>query len=117
MSSKDPVHLILKSSKARGAFSLNGRNTKMVNELVRKQCGKFGVKQIQYSNNFNHLHLLAKFPSRAIYLRFIRSLTASIAMAQASFRNAKVGSKTSRKLNGDDISFELRYSSRVHGVI
>lgn len=82
VSSKDPMHLVLKSSKAIGRFGFGYKsNVRKVNEIVFKHCSKYGVKLIEYSNNFNHLHLLAKFPSRAVYLRFIRSLTGSLALA------------------------------------
>ncbi|RYZ83546.1 MAG: hypothetical protein EOP06_19775, partial [Proteobacteria bacterium] len=67
ISSKDPMHLVLKSNKATGRFSFGHKsNVRKVNDLVRSQCKKYGVKLIEYSNNFNHLHLLLKFPSRAI---------------------------------------------------
>lgn len=82
MSSKDPVHLVLRSTKAKGAHSFGSpSNLRRVNEIVRAHCARYGVKLIEYSNNFNHLHLLVKFGSRAVYLRFIRSLTGSIALA------------------------------------
>lgn len=68
--------------KAKGAFSFGHHsNMKRVNAIVKNQCTKYGVKLIEYSNNFNHLHLLVKFPSRAVYLRFIRSVTGFLALA------------------------------------
>lgn len=82
VSSKDPMHLVLRSTKAKGRFGFAYKtNLKRVNDVVRRHCLKYGVKLIEYSNKFNHLHLLVKFPSRAIYLRFIRSLTGALALA------------------------------------
>lgn len=82
ISSKDPMHLVLRSSMAKGKFSFgNSKNYSRVNDIVRKHCKKYGVKLIKYSNNFNHLHMLLKFPSRQAYMRFIRSLTGSLALA------------------------------------
>ena len=82
ISSKDPMHVVLKSTKAVGKFSFGHKsNVRQVNEIVRRHCKKYGVKLIEFSNNFNHIHLLVRFPSRAIYLRFIRSLTGSLALA------------------------------------
>ena len=82
VSSKDPMHLVVRSTKAKGAFSLRStKNVVIVNRIVKAHCERYGVKLIEYSNNFNHLHLLVKFPSRAIYLRFIRSLTGHLALA------------------------------------
>lgn len=82
VSTRAPMHLVLRSSKAKGRFGFGYQsNLKKVNEIVRKTCAKYGVKLIEYSNNYNHLHLLVKFPSRAVYLRFIRSLTGHLALA------------------------------------
>jgi len=81
ISSRDPMHLVLRSSKAKGRFSFGHKNAARVRAIVDNHCKRYGVKLIEYSNNFNHLHLLLKFPSRAIYLRFIRSITGSLALA------------------------------------
>lgn len=67
------------------------------------------MKLIEYSNNFNHLHLLVKFPSRAIYLRFIRSLTGSIAMAATGAKKLKALAL----LVGKKGSWDYRPFSRV----
>jgi putative transposase len=81
ISSKDPMHLVLKSSKAKGRFSFGHKNAARVKKIITSHCNRYGVKMIEYSNNFNHLHLMLKFPSRAIYLRFIRSITGHLALA------------------------------------
>ena len=75
------MHFILKSKRAVGRNSFgHSRNLRAVNTLVEDRCKKYGVKLISYSNNFNHLHMLIKFPSRPIYLRFVRAITAALAM-------------------------------------
>jgi putative transposase len=82
VSSKQSMHLVLKSSKAKGHYSFrHGTNTSKVKAIIENQSAKYGVKLINFSNNFNHLHLHLKFPSRALYLRFIRSVTGQLAMA------------------------------------
>jgi putative transposase len=82
VSSKDSMHIVSKSSKARGNFSFrHGSNRANVQFILEKHCLKYGVTLIRFSNNFNHLHLHLKFPSRALYVRFIRSVTGQIAMA------------------------------------
>ena len=81
ISSKDPMHLVLRSSKAKGSHSFGHKNAGKVHKIITTHCKRYGVKLIEYSNNFNHLHLLVKFPSRALYLRFIRSLTGHLALA------------------------------------
>ena len=82
VSSKNPMHLVLRSSRAKGRFSFgHSANLVQVKQIINRHCAKYGVKLVKYSNNFNHLHMLMKFPSREIYLRCIRSLTAQLAMA------------------------------------
>ena len=93
ISSRDTMHVVLKSTRAVGRFSFGYRNHPMlIQAILRKQGSKFGVKLVSSSNNFNHLHLHLKFLSRAIYVRFIRSITASIAVAVT-------GASKLRKLN------------------
>ena len=81
ISTRDTMHVILKSKMATGKFSFGYRsNPTAIKRTLDRHCQKYGVKLVSYSNNFNHLHLHLKFPSRGVYLRFIRSLTATIAM-------------------------------------
>lgn len=90
VSAKLPMHIVLKSSKAKGRFSFGtAKNSRAIKQIIDNHCAKFGVKRIQYANNFNHLHLLLKFPSRRIYLRFIRSLTGAIALAVSGANKMK----------------------------
>jgi REP element-mobilizing transposase RayT len=82
VSKNESMHLVLKSSKAKGRYSFrHGSNSRTVQWIVENQCAKYGVRLIKFSNNFNHLHLLLKFTSRALYLKFIRSITGQLAMA------------------------------------
>lgn len=79
VSTRDPIHLVLKSSKAVGKNSFgHSRNVRNVKHVIDAACTKYGVKLITFSNNFNHIHLLVRFSSRALYLRFIRTMTASL---------------------------------------
>lgn len=87
------MHLVLRSSKAKGQFSFGHKNAGRVRQIVDAHCSRYGVKLIEYSNNFNHLHMLLRFPSRAVYLRFIRSITGHIALAVTK-ANKNEGLKT-----------------------
>lgn len=81
VSTKESMHLILKSSIAKGALSLRARDNKAkIDLLIRKNCTKYGVRLIRSSNNFNHIHLHVKFSSRELYKRFVRSITGHIAL-------------------------------------
>lgn len=84
------MHLILKSSKAVGRMSFgHSSNVGPIKKRVDRLCSKYSVKLMMYSNNFNHLHFLLKFPSRAIYLRFVRSLAAAVAMIATGAKKNK----------------------------
>lgn len=89
-SSRHSMHMILKSSRAAGRNSFGyGGHPRAVRQLIDRHCVKYGVKLIRYSNNFNHLHMHLKFTSRAVYLRFVRSLTGSLAMAVTGARKMR----------------------------
>jgi len=83
LSSKDPIHLVLRSSMATGTQSFrHPSKRKRVHQIVQSHCRKYGIALHQFANAGNHLHLLVKIPKRYVYLRFIRSLTGSLALAQ-----------------------------------
>jgi putative transposase len=100
VSTKESMHLILKSSVAKGRFSLRaGDNFQKIDAIVKRNCAKFGVKLLKYSNNFNHLHFHVKLSSRVLYKRFVRSVSAHIAMSVSGACKSKsmyqaVGQKT-----------------------
>lgn len=82
LSTKVPVHLVLRSSIAKGAYSLRGPKTQyIIKNILSKQARKFGISIMEYSNNGNHLHLLVKLSNLATYKSFIRSITGLIARA------------------------------------
>jgi putative transposase len=110
VSSKHPMHLVLKSTQAKGRFGFGTSvNAKKIRSIIDDHCSRYGVKKIQYSNNFNHLHLMVKFPSRRIYLKFIRSLTASIALAVSGASKLK----SLKSIFGGKKFWDFRPFSRV----
>jgi putative transposase len=110
VSTKESMHLVLKSSKAKGRYSLrHSANSIKVRAIVENNCAKYGVQLIKFSNNFNHLHLLLKFPSRPLYLKFIRSITAQIAMAVTSSNKAK----SLKSIFGESGFWDFRPFSRI----
>jgi REP element-mobilizing transposase RayT len=82
LSTTRTMHVVLRSSKARGAWSFkHARNEKRVIGLIRKHASRFGVRIYSLANVGNHLHFHVQFPSKNTYARFIRAITAAIAMA------------------------------------
>ena len=76
LSTKHPIHLILKSSH-KGLF--NPTNISL-DQLIRSQAKKFGIRLYDLAINWSHIHMLIKIQNREGYNKFIRSLTALISM-------------------------------------
>jgi len=74
LSTKKPIHLILKCS---GKSVFNPSNRKLEN-LIRNQANKYGIKVYEVALNWTHIHLLIKLPSRDAYVAFIRTVTSLI---------------------------------------
>lgn len=113
VSTKETMHLVLKSSIARGSLSFRMPfHRSKIAAIIRRSCTKFGVTLVRASNNSNHLHLHLKFGSRELYKRFVRSITGQIAMAVTGARKAKPISK----LIGKKSFWDARPYTRIaHG--
>ncbi len=74
LSTKKPMHLILKCT---GKSVFNPSNRKLEN-LIRHQANKYGIKTYEIALNWSHVHLLIKLPSREAYVAFIRTITSLI---------------------------------------
>ena len=78
-SRKHLIHIILKSSKAKGAHSfLHTRNKKTINDLVKSTARKCHVEIKDYVNVGNHLHILIKAGHRISVTRFLRAVSGLI---------------------------------------
>jgi REP element-mobilizing transposase RayT len=81
LSVKYCMHLVLRSSLARGAWSfVRGANRTMINGVLARQAAASGVELLGVGNAGNHLHLRVKFSSKKQYLRFIRAVAGEIAL-------------------------------------
>lgn len=82
LSVRDSMHLVLRSSQAKGEWSfLRSRNAKVVKSVVEKFAFVYGVKILSLVNVGNHLHLHIRLGNRFGYKPFVRAITGSIAMA------------------------------------
>ncbi|MBL7671191.1 MAG: transposase [Bdellovibrionaceae bacterium] len=80
ISTKEPIHLVLKSKFAFGPRSMLQRyNVNKIEEIVRKQAKKCGLRIYHFVNVGNHLHLVIKLHDRKGYAKFIRALSGLIA--------------------------------------
>lgn len=77
-SSKKAMHLVLRSTMAKGPLSLLRKNPK-ISEIVFAQAKKAGVKVYRFANAGNHIHLIVLASSRIAFKRFIRAISGLIA--------------------------------------
>jgi REP element-mobilizing transposase RayT len=93
---KHSMHLVLRSSKATGAWSFRrASNRKRIEAILAKFGGRYAVKILSMANVGNHLHLQIQLTSRFTFKPFIRAVTAAIAMAITG-RNRWTAGKTAR---------------------
>jgi REP element-mobilizing transposase RayT len=82
LDTKNTMHLVLRSSKARGEWSFRYKNNSLkIKNIVTKFSEKYGIKVLSLANVGNHLHFQIKLSNRQTYKPFIRAITAAIAMA------------------------------------
>lgn len=80
LSTKNWIHLILKSDKAKGPLSfLLPKNKQIIQSILRKKSKKFGVTLADGANVGNHLHLKIKIQNRESFQKFLKSVTCLIA--------------------------------------
>lgn len=78
---KRAVHVVLRSSQARGTQSFQySKNWKKIEQLCHEFAKRYGIKLHHYANGGSHLHLVIKIKSRTAYSNFIRALTGAIAL-------------------------------------
>jgi len=71
---KRPVHLVLRSLRARGEWSLlRPANQVAVEAALERAKRASGVRVYRFVNVGNHLHLLVGFRTRRAFQRFLRS--------------------------------------------
>lgn len=82
LATKQTMHLVLRSSKARGEWSFRrAKNRRRIEEILNKFSRKYGVRIHSSANVGNHIHLHLQLSRRTGYRPFIRAVTAAIAMA------------------------------------
>ncbi|MBC7370755.1 MAG: hypothetical protein H7326_04270 [Bdellovibrionaceae bacterium] len=74
LSTKRPIHLILKTSHSR---FFNPGNRALV-AFIQAWASRFKIKVLRTSLNWTHIHMIILIPSRSAYNAFIRAVTAAI---------------------------------------
>ena len=94
LATKKWTHLVLKSTKARGQYSmLKQSNSKWIENLINAKAKKFGVEVKEQVNMGNHLHLRFRIASRYSFQNFLRSITNLIARHVTGARKGKAFGK------------------------
>ena len=79
LDTKRTMHLVLRSSLAKGEWSFS-RHKKKIRLIADKFAQKNGVRLLSLANVGNHLHFHIQLGNRYAYRPFIRAITAAIAM-------------------------------------
>lgn len=82
---KLPIHIVMRSTQARGAKSLLNYGAK-IEEILSAESAKHGVRVHGAANAGNHLHLLLEAPSKAHLSALLRALSGRIAMLVSGAR-------------------------------
>ncbi len=78
---KRPLHVVLRSTRARGEWSLlRPRNVERVEQELARAAKKYEVKLYRSVNVGNHLHLLVQARKRQDFQSFLRVVSGRIAM-------------------------------------
>lgn len=85
---KRPLHVVLKSSRARGRWSLLA-HSRRVRKLLEPIARKHEVHVLDFVNVGNHLHLCVRFKTRAGIQRFFKEFAGSVATAITGARKTE----------------------------
>jgi len=92
--SKRALHVTMRSSKARGAYSLmRPLHRKEVERRLYQYAERFGVRVFKYANGGNHLHILLKPGSRRGFQNFLRTFAGVIPRLVTQARKGKAKGK------------------------
>jgi REP element-mobilizing transposase RayT len=115
-----PVHLVLKSKRAKGSWSLlHRKNQARVNAMIYVYAHRFKVKVYRAANVGNHLHLLLKASEKKHLADYLRVLAGRVAVTVSGAQKGvkKIGRfwdylYWSRLVNwGRDFYYARRYVS------
>jgi REP element-mobilizing transposase RayT len=85
-----PVQLTMRATCAKGKLSMLQYKRRLeIHQLIEKEIKRAGAKLHNFANVGNHLHMLATFPSRAAFQKFLRTITAMIARLVTGARRGK----------------------------
>jgi REP element-mobilizing transposase RayT len=78
VSARRPMHVVLHSERARGAWSMRKHQT-TIREALRACVMRSGVRVYEFANVGSHLHLLVRARRREGFQRFLRTFAGIVA--------------------------------------
>lgn len=95
LNSKDPIHIVLRSSWAYGSNSfLLLKNKKQIERFILQTSMRYQIKVYREAIVSNHLHLIIKISNRKNYQTFIRVLSSQIASHIMKMQSFKIFQET-----------------------
>jgi REP element-mobilizing transposase RayT len=91
ITAKNPIHMVLKSTKAKGNLSFMNHRKKL-DEVLRRVSNKWGITLMKHEWNWDHLHSIIRVPNRTIYNNWMRELTAALVHALSIKTGTKLSS-------------------------
>jgi len=89
-----PLYLALRSSRARGKWSLQRPTTEArIQEILRELSQRHGVKVFEYANGGDQLHLLLRAKSRPGFQAFLRAFAGLTARLVTGAKKGKPSGK------------------------
>ncbi|MGE0632455.1 MAG: transposase [Pseudobdellovibrionaceae bacterium] len=115
-STKRPIHLTLKSEKARGIFSfVNHRRS--IEELILKVSKQYGIKIYDKAVNWDHIHFVFKLDSLKSYQDWIRVLTSEIVSLLAKKTGEKLTNFFTHRLHTKILTWGKQFQSALDYII
>ena len=105
VSVRRPMHLVLRSERARGGWSMRKHQTK-IREALRACVLRSGVRVYEFANVGSHLHLLVRARRREAFQRFLRTFAGIVA-------RIVTGARRGRPLRGGPFWSALAWSRVV----
>jgi REP element-mobilizing transposase RayT len=96
VSTRRPMHVVLKSHRAAGPWSLR-RHDRTVREVLRRMARRFEIRIYDFANVGSHLHLVLRARSREAFQGFLRSFAGIVARR---VMGAERGRRTGRFFDG-----------------
>jgi REP element-mobilizing transposase RayT len=96
LTTQHTMHLVIRSTKARGEWSfLKPKNKSRIRQIIHKHAHRNQIRLESIANVGNHLHLHIQLKRNHNYQAFIRAITGAIALAVMGLKFLKTRAKKS----------------------